>query len=353
MFGISIYLNEEINEKQQAYIEQARKHGFKWIFTSLHIPEDDSSKLRSRFKQLAQMAKQAGMDLIADVSPVSLQLIEASIDQVEELLEWGVTGLRVDYGIDSDQIAFLSTKMQVALNASTLTNGDWQEILHAGADISNIEAWHNFYPRPETGLDDEYIKEKNEWLCSLGLATMAFVAGDSDKRGPIFEGLPTLEKHRSEPPFAAAIELVRQLHTKKVLIGDPHLSEEAFQQFKWFGQEGCIPLRAEPFTDVSLYQSIQTNRQDPARDCIRSVESRGFAQVGRSTLEPFQMTARQRGSITVDNKQYLRYAGEMQIVLNPLPADEKVNVIGKVIDKDLDILSFIGAGQKFVIIWNE
>lgn len=353
MFGISIYLNEDIGRKQKEYMETAKQHGFNWVFTSLNIPEDDSSALRRRFEQLAQAAKEAGMELFADVSPVSLERIGLSMERAEELTGWGVAGLRVDYGIACSQIAVLSKKMKVALNASTLTQLEYEEIISSGANLDHIEAWHNFYPRPETGLGKEYIQEKNKWLTSLGLSTMAFVPGDSDKRGPLFQGLPTLEKHRRSTPFAAALELIRELHTQKVLIGDPCLSKWAFQQFKQFKENSCIPLRAKGFTDTVLYEGIQTNRPDPARDCIRSVESRGFAQRGSAAVEPFHTEARPKGSVTVDNKRYLRYAGEMQIVRKDLPADKKVNVIGRVIAADLELLRFVGPGGRFLIVWNE
>ncbi|WP_050180337.1 DUF871 domain-containing protein [Domibacillus robiginosus] len=353
MFGISVYLSEDIGEKQRAYIKKAKQHGFGWIFTSLHIPEDNTSALRGRFSQLAKIAQETEMELFADVSPASLEQIGLSIDRAEELTEWGVTGLRVDYGIAAKQIAALSSVMKVALNASTLTEYEYKEILAAGADIHRIEAWHNFYPRPETGLGEAYAGEKNEWLASLGLRTMAFVPGDRDKRGPLFQGLPTLEKHRNSAPFSAALELMRNLHTQKVLIGDPDLSDKAFRQFKRFGENRCIPLGAKSFADTSLYKHTQTNRPDPARDCIRSIESRGFAQTGDKPIEPFHTVERPRGSITVDNRLYLRYAGEMQIVLKDLPADEKVNVIGRIVAEDLPLLPFIEPGGRFIILWEE
>lgn len=353
MFGISVYLNEDIGEKQEQYVKKAKQHGFRWVFTSLHIPEDDASQLQGRFRQLARLARETGMALFADVSPASLEKIGLSMDQAEELIEWGVAGLRVDYGIAGKTIADLSKKMNIALNASTLTQREYEDILSAGADISRIEAWHNFYPRPETGLGEAYIEEKNKWLLSLGLGTTAFVPGGRHKRGPLFQGLPTLEKHRNRAPFEAALELIHQLYTQKVLIGDPDLSDEAFRQFKCFEEDKCIRLRAKSFTDTALYADVQTNRPDPARDCIRSVESRGFAQIGDKTVEPFQTVERPRGTITVDNKRYLRYAGEMQITLNDLPADEKVNVIGRIMAEDLPLLSFVGPGGRFIIHWEQ
>lgn len=57
--------------------------------------------------------------------------------------------------------------------------------------------------------------------------------------------------------------------------------------------------------------------------------------------------SRKRGSITIDNELYGRYAGEMQIVINDLPEDRKVNVVGMVMEEDVSLLSYIGAGKNF------
>ena len=49
---------------------------------------------------------------------------------------------------------------------------------------------------------------------------MAFIPGDGEKRGPLYEGLPTLEKHRNMRPLEAYLELVQECDVDKVLIGD-------------------------------------------------------------------------------------------------------------------------------------
>ncbi|WP_046180089.1 DUF871 domain-containing protein [Domibacillus tundrae] len=348
MFGVSVYLNKEIGKEEQDYLEKAKRNGFQSVFTSLHIPEDDASRLRSRFQSLARMSEKLGLALVADVSSSSLHVIGSSFERAEELIEWGVTGLRMDDGIAPDQIARLSHIMKVALNASTLRQEEWDELIQHGINVSNVEAWHNFYPRPETGLGIDYMKAKNEWLRSLGLTVMAFVPGDSRKRGPLFDGLPTLEKHRQASPFVCALELTNHLHVQKVFVGDPHLSNEGLRQFSFYN-EGCIPLRAAAYTDISHYRNVQTNRPDPARDCIRSSESR---RMSGAPPEPFHTIARKKGTVTVDNQHYLRYAGELQITLRDLPADEKVNVIGRVTEEDLPLLTYVGPRQSFLIDWD-
>ena len=41
------------------------------------------------------------------------------------------------------------------------------------------------------------------------------------------------------------------------------------------------------------------------------------------------------GDITINNDKYQRYMGEIQILKVNLPASEKVNIVGKIIEKDI------------------
>ena len=107
-------------------------------------------------------------------------------------------------------------------------------------------------------------------------------------------------------------------------------------------------MRYESFINASevlkVVEQVHTNRLDPARDVIRSVESR---EENKVALQPMNTISRKRGSITIDNELYGRYAGEMQIVINDLPEDRKVNVVGMVMEEDVSLLSYIGAGKNF------
>ena len=182
---------------------------------------------------------------------------------------------------------------------------------------------------------------------------MAFIQGDGEKRGPLYEGLPTLEKHRNMRPLEAYLELVQDCGVDKVLIGDISGSLESVQEIA-SASRGIIPLRYKSLiTDrevLKMVERVHTNRLDPARDVIRSVESREGNKV---VLQPLHTIARKKGSITIDNELYGRYAGEMQVVVHDLPVDEKVNVVGMVVEEDISLLPFIHAGQKFKLISND
>ncbi|KON86354.1 cell surface protein [Sporosarcina globispora] len=352
MLGISVYLSEERQLQNAKWIERAASYGLKSIFTSLHIPEDDHSTYKHLLQDLGALAKQYQMELLADVSPQSLGHLGLDWDSIDTLLEWGLSGIRADYGFTSEQIVELSKKMKLGINASTISAEELQEWMELGLNANNVEAWHNFYPRPETGLDKAFLIERNRFLKSMGITTMAFVPGDGEFRGPVFVGLPTLEKHRGYPPAAAAAELMNSCYTDKVLIGDHSGKDETLAQLAKIA-EGAVPLRIELISRHfcgDLFNKIHTNRMDPARDVVRSVESRSYASKGSNKWEPINQLERKKGSVTVDNILYGRYAGEMQITLADLPRDERVNVIARVIEEDMPLLDQIRARTKFQLI---
>jgi uncharacterized protein len=351
MLGISVYLKKDMMEKNAAWIEKAAQHGLKSIFTSLHIPEDNPAEYKELLQKLGVLAKKHNMELMADVSPRSLDYLGLDWDQYDELLDWGLSGIRADYGFTTQQIVELSHKMKIGINASTVTKEELLVWIDAGLNTENVEAWHNFYPRPETGLDKEVLIERNHMLRSFGITTMAFVPGDKDLRGPVFAGLPTLEKHRGHLPHLAAAELMVSCFTDKILIGDHAASDEQLEILAFIGKK-VIPLRieTESWEHSDLLSRPLTNRRDPARDVIRAVESRSFASIGQNKIPPSNQQERKRGTITIDNELYGRYSGELQIAISDLPRDEKVNCIGKVIKEDLPLLDEIKAGQKFQFI---
>ncbi|MDF4755740.1 MupG family TIM beta-alpha barrel fold protein, partial [Vibrio parahaemolyticus] len=182
MIGVSIYLAKERVKNQEEWLNVGKANGFTSIFTSLHIPEDDPGTYKELIQILGKQALENEMELMVDVSPKSLHHLGMTYENVEELLEWGITGLRMDYGITPKEIARVSHKMKVALNASTITDSFWKELLSENIRVKNVEAWHNFYPRPETGLAKSFLQKQNQYLHKCGIKTMAFIPGDGEKR---------------------------------------------------------------------------------------------------------------------------------------------------------------------------
>ncbi|MHC5217303.1 DUF871 domain-containing protein [Enterococcus sp. LJL128] len=348
MYGISIFLGEGLTEQKIKYIQELREIGFRGIFTSLHIPEDDASLYLERLKALGRVAASEGMKLMVDISGATLERAGLSTNRVNEILALGVTGLRMDYAISNKEIAELSHQLTVGLNASTITAEDIAELKKYEADFSSFEAWHNYYPRPETGLDKTMFVEKNRWLSENGFEIFAFVPGNRELRGPLFEGLPTLEEHRGLNPLAAALQL-KELAVDAVYIGDPEIDFRTIRQFEGYLSQKQLILETE---DVGsrFYEYVlgeHTNRLDAARDVIRSAAAR-FRQI--PVIEPEIIRERTLGLVTVDNKKYGRYMGEIQIIRKYLPKDEKVNIAAEIAALDKSLVSQIKGGVKFKLV---
>ncbi|WP_028392867.1 DUF871 domain-containing protein [Bacillus cihuensis] len=353
MLGCSVYLGNRSDEEQETYLKEMSQAGFQFIFTSLHILEDDRTHFKDLLKTLGRQARTYNMDLVADISPVSFQLLGFTPDTIEEIKTWGVNRLRLDYGLEPITVAKLSHTMKIALNASTITLDFVQDLLKANINLNQVEAWHNYYPRIETGLDKNDFIKQNIMLKKLGFKVMAFVPGDKLLRGPLNEGLPTLEQHRNEPPFQSFLELIHECNVDKVAIGDISLQKDTLLQFEKM-VDGSIPLRSTIHTQHPPTKSIialkHHNRMDAARDVIRSKTSRTYTANKNYIIHPENTTERAIGSITIDNERYGRYHGELQIVKKNLPINEKVNVVGRVIEQDINLLKYIKSGQGFTII---
>ena len=346
MLGFSIYLNRDLTADDYNYLLAMRNAGLTTIFTSLHIPEDDPKIVVRRLTELTKWCKNLETAVIADVSESGMARLGLSLENEEQIESLGLTGLRIDDGVSPATISKLSQKMPIALNASTVNEDDLTALREHGANFENLQAWHNFYPRPETGLDSNWLKEKNDWLHHMNLETMAFVAGDAVLRSPIHAGLPTLEKQRGENPLAAMLELKR-LACDHVFIGDASLSPQMIDSFKNYTKKQIITLRIDENLP-ELFNSEWHNRPDVARDVVRLTEGRSRQLFDVAPQK--NPGTRSKGTITCDNKLYLRYQGELQITKRDLPADEKVNVLGHVVADDLPLLNQIDAGQSIIFI---
>ncbi|WP_213495386.1 DUF871 domain-containing protein [Lactococcus formosensis] len=345
MFGFSIFMNEDLSTEDIHYIKRMKQAGFKGIFTSMHIPEDDAQAYKMRLEKLGACAKANQLELMVDISGEALERAGYSFEHLEELTQHGVTGLRMDYHIDNEQISKASHKMKISLNASTLVEDEVEELRRLGANFSNLEAWHNYYPRPETGLATPYFLEQNQWLEKYGFKRVAFVAGDAQKRLPLRLGLPTLEKHRDMHPLAAALDLFKY-ETDEVYIGDGDLAAMTIEQFENYMQWDKIVLHVEN-NNSAYYDSVlgeHDNRNDQSPNLIRSANAR-FKKVEQIQKEHAE--ERNKGAVTLDNELYGRYMGETQVCKKALPAHPNINVVAYVIEKDRDLLDVIYSKQKF------
>ncbi len=351
--GISVYPGVDgTAEEHLALVAQAAELGICRLFTSLHIPETNRRALKQEWDQLLSLARRLHMDVIADISPKTADLLHLDAVTPQALLRRGITTARLDEGFTVRQTALFSRMMQVQLNASTLRPAYIKHLRREGADFSHIDCLHNFYPRPNTGLAESYVAGQNDWLRQEKLHVGAFIPSQTGRRGPLYEGLPTLEAHRRFPVSLAARHLAA-LGIQSVFIGDSAPSAQELADLSRAGREGknIVVLKArllsrDPFIRDFL-SSPFTARPDMARDAVRASESRA-ALAGRILAPDGPCRMRQRGDITVDNALFLRYMGEVQLITAAaLPAEKRTNIAASIVPEERFLLSYITPGRKF------
>lgn len=354
-FGISVYSTEDFKLKDNMeYIKNAERCGIKMVFTSMHLPEVDYTGKLLEINRLMKCIKSLGMKLTVDISPAALKVLDASFDNLKPFHDLGIDCLRLDYGFTPKQTAAMSNNeygISIELNASTITKEQIEEMIGLKVNMENVRTCHNFYPRPYTGLSWKFFIQKSIMIKSYGLKLGAFIPSRSGRRGPIFEGLPTIEEHRGKTSYTAARHLAYSGMVDDIYFGDAYAS---LDELKNVASIDCsiIEIGIELVKGVTDYEKaiifsgIHTNRPDASEYIIRSEESRGYAQIGKS-ITPHNCTDRRKYSVTIDNIGFKRYSGELQICMADLPRDDRVNVVGYIQGEEQTIADLIKPGTRF------
>ena len=151
------------------------------------------------------------------------------------------------------------------------------------------------------------------------------------------------------PPLYAYADLVLNYGIDQVYVGDPELDERELKRIERFINDGVLELPVSlnhGYED--LYGRVLTNRIDSPKGLIRAAESREYSVSSGRHVQPENTAVRSRGAITMDNENYLRYEGEVMIMRQDYPKDERVNVIGAVRNGYIPLTDLIRRGSKFV-----
>ncbi len=223
--GFSVYASSgsDVNIR---ILEKVWDADFTYAFTSLHIPEEATPEMKEAQHDLLQSLRDLDVEVIADIGPHTLH--DLKMNSFEELKQYPITHLRIDYGFSLEEIVNISKQFVIVLNPSTFLSEDFFELLKMGVAKDRLVACHNFYPKQLTGLSMKRVAESNRFFKYQGIKTMVFIAGDGQKRGPIFDGLPTVEELRTTPPLEAALILFDEAFADVVLVGDIDLTDESW-----------------------------------------------------------------------------------------------------------------------------
>ena len=349
--GFSVYLSTG-KEKNEKIIEKAVKAGVKYVFTSLNISEEKVNK-QSELEKIIRLCTEQNLNLIVDINSTTKDIANLNSENVY---------LRIDDGFTVDEILNLSEKNKIVLNASTVTEEELEYMKLRNAKFFNMLSLHNFYPKRFTGISKKYLLEQNLKYKKYGIGTMAFVKGD-ELRGPVYEGLPTVEEHRNIRFLTSCLDLL-SLSTDVILVGDINLSDENWNEFGYFSK-GIIPLKNEH--DI-LTDKVFQDRRDSSEYVVRATAGgnigetrKNFCEYVRKELTGYSIDIEKissvipikKGDIIISNSKYLRYEGELEIALKNLGTDEKRCIVSKIIEKDMELLDYVNIVKKFEFIHND
>lgn len=337
MLGISVYFQDLDYE----YLKVCKEKGVKYIFTSLHIPEEDYSKLDSILPEFLSKTKEYGLIVCPDVSPVTFEKLGVEYGDFDTLKKMGFKALRLDYGFDDIQyIKTLINDFELMLNASVVNEDLIKSLIEENVDLSKITMTHNFYPKRFTGISREFLQKKNELFGKYNIKVQAFVCGDDLKRFPLYEGLPTVESHRDLHPLAAALDLL-SLGVTDIMVGDSKAKIETLEFINALLVDNTVHIKCAFEEQYHyLYNEIYECRKDASEDLIRLAVNR------EPNVVPFNNGIRKKGYITMDNCLMGRYSGEISILKKDLSADARTNTIGYIHPMYLDVLDYLLPSMK-------
>ena len=326
-FGRSIYIN--LGEQVVTQVLEEMKAARQTVaFTSFQLPEHPLEI--ADMTRLVELARSYEVDLIPDIAHKDL-----TKENIAALKNAGLSHLRLDEFGDEAFIERCGKAFTLVVNASTFTNREYQLLERLGF-AKQIIACHNYYPKVYSGISLKKFTAINKKLQELGIKVLAFIPGDEPLRGPLHEGLTTVETHRGIDKRLAICELIGA-HTDMILVGDTFIHESTQKVMKEF-QAGFVSLKAQ--VPVELTGKVLHDRIDASDFVYRVLGTRGVALFDGEV----STTTRTVGEINQANAEYGRYKGEIEITKESLPSDARQNVIGHLLPSEIAVFKALPEG---------
>lgn len=300
---------------RDAVVEQACARPSRQLFTSLHMPETDD--LAAWLRWMRDTHRRQAVTFWADMSPATLTRLATGLPGLLRLADGALAGLRIDYGFSPQAVikTAQAVDLPIAVNASTVQEDELDLLTDAlGA---RLVGWHNFYPRPGTGLTREHYLSQSRLVTRRGLRLLAFVPGETSRRAPLHQGLPTMEAHRYRDAYTSALELQALVPGVEIVCAEGLVDP---QRLDWLDKARCDVVTLPV---VDLAQGCEwllgewRLRAEPTPTSYRLLGTRGHSLpqgcVNAAAMEP--------GSLQIDTLG--RYSGEvhLQTVQAPLDGD--------------------------------
>ncbi|MDO4536903.1 MAG: MupG family TIM beta-alpha barrel fold protein [Coriobacteriales bacterium] len=390
VLGVSVYPDIRPLEEIRGYLELASRYGFTRVFTSMFSVEGTPQEVLACFKQLNADAHACGMEVSLDINPECMERLQASPGDLSVFAGIDADILRMDgaYGED-DNFLMLNNPygIKIEYNASALDPASIEALVARGVDRSRMLACHNFYPQRYTGFRWDRFCEVNRRISRLDLRIGAFIASHAPETHGVWDavcGLPTVERLRDYPADLQARILVAA-GTTDVFFGNAYASEEELaavaqavarkephylneqhrktvETLSQFAGEGRLCLRQHKVRLEPLYDLLPVEREilfefgphldmgDSSEWIWRTRMPRLFYQDRAIPARPYAGAEFPRGSVVMVNDSYKHYAGEVQVVLEPILNDGTRNLVARINEQEMTLFDVIGEGDELVFM---
>ena len=407
--GVSVYPEMRPMDQIRAHLSVAAKHGVTRVFSSMFSMPGTREEVLRTFAQLNDAAHEHGMRVSLDVNPDCMQRMGATPANLSVFAKIGADILRMDgaYGVD-DNLLMLKNPygMSIEYNASALEPGLIAALVERGAPQERILACHNFYPQRYTGFRWSKFCQVNAQLRAAGVRVGAFVASHAPNTHGVWDatcGLPTVEQLRDYPADLQA-RILAAAGTTDVFFGNAYASEDelaavhealaptkphfvsdvhrimvdGFASYAGYDLDLSrqVKVRVEPLydlTDVKIAQPIYDEiiDRDDYTDVEKAILFDFFPHVDmgdssewiwrsrmprmffeEETIAPRRYPLRefQPGDVVMVNDNYKHYAGEVQVVLEPIADDGTRNLVARVDAEEMEMFDLIGDGDAVVFL---
>ncbi|WP_159567779.1 DUF871 domain-containing protein [Streptococcus halichoeri] len=354
--GFALYPEGYDLQEIKDYIDLLAKQGSERVFMSLLQLLGADTTTFEHYRRVIAYCNQKSLLVFADLNPELIDFLGWKDNLLEKAQAFGLSGIRldevfggIDYLVDlSHQASAIKIELNMSGNPTLI-----QALVAKGANLQQITACHNFYPHRLTGLSTDYFLRVSKIYKNLGIETAAFINAKSAEIGPwpVKEGLCTLEAHRHS-----------SINAQWKWLKASHVIDHVIIANQFISKEELISLSSSPVPElsVSLNESISPIEQAIVKELhyyrgevsdyvVRSTGHR--AKYQRETIPLlFQDKQVDRGAILIDNSLYPHYCGELQIALKSFGVDDKVNIVGHVVEDDLALLELLQPWTHFKLV---
>lgn len=356
MLGISLYPDKTTIEQDMAYLDVAQSLGYRRVFTSmLQVDPKNPSQSVRRIRESCQAAVARDMLVTIDIHPLVFKFIGCEPTDLSYFHEMGISTVRMDAVVDGRTEASMThNPYGIGIELNMSNNNPMLDLVRSfGPDTKLLSGSCNFYPQRYTGMSLEGFRAAAQRYRENGLNTAVFITSQEARVSPwpVCEGACTLEIHRDLPLREQARHLQMLALADDWIIGNAFAGKtELADVAEEYGRRTAtlsieIDPQATQFERSLILEHAQRYRGDASEYMIRSCAGRALYTDKRLPAHlnrPIHM-----GDILVLNEAYGQYKAEVQIALRERPADNRVNVVGRVVPRELSLIQLLSPCQEF------